>query len=180
VRCGRTDIASAALERLAAKAQATGTDWALGIEARSRALVGGADADYRRALAHLGRTRIRSELARTHLLYGEWLRGQCRRTEAREQLGVAFDLFTAMGMGKFAERARVQGERERTRLTEVRGDLTAQERQIAGLARDGLSNPEVGARLFLSPRTVEWHLRHVFSKLGIRLRRQLDAALPDD
>ena len=124
---------------------------------------------------------MRAELARTHLLYGEWLRRESRRLDARAELNVAHELFTSMGMEAFAERAGGEllatGEKVRRRIAETRDDLTAQERQIAQLARDGLSNPEIGARLFLSPRTVEWHLRHVFAKLGIRSRRQLGSAL---
>ena len=125
---------------------------------------------------------MRAELARAHLLYGEWLRRENRRGDARAQLRTAHDQFTSMGMEAFAERARNEllatGEKVRKRTVETRDDLTAQERQIAQLARDGLSNPEIGARLFLSPRTVEWHLRHVYTKLGIRSRGQLAHALP--
>jgi DNA-binding CsgD family transcriptional regulator/tetratricopeptide (TPR) repeat protein len=183
-RCGRTDLATDALERLSAKAQATRTDWALGIEARARALLAeGDDAErwFRTAIDHLGRSRVRAELARTHLLYGEWLRRESRRVDARAELNVAHEQFTAMGMGAFADRAGSEllatGEKVRRRIIETRDDLTPQERQVAQLARDGLSNSEIGARLFLSPRTIEWHLRHVFSKLGIRSRRQLGTAL---
>jgi len=124
---------------------------------------------------------VRAELARTHLLYGEWLRRESRRVDARAELNVAHELFTSMGMQAFGERARSEllatGEKVRRRISETRDDLTPQERQVAQLARDGLSNSEIGARLFLSPRTIEWHLRHVFSKLGIRSRRQLESAL---
>jgi DNA-binding CsgD family transcriptional regulator len=183
-RCGRTDLATDAMKRLAAKAQATRTDWAFGIEARARALLGeGADADrwFRTAIEHLGRTRIRAELARTHLLYGEWLRREGRRLDARTELNAAHELFTTMGMEAFAERAGSEllatGETARRRIATTRDDLTPHERQIAELARDGLSNADIAARLFLSRRTVEWHLRHVFSKLGIRSRRQLEGAL---
>jgi len=183
-RCGRTDLATDALERLAAKAQATRTDWALGIEARARALLGtGAEAEhwFRTAIDHLGRSRVRAELARTHLLYGEQLRREGRRLDARAELNVAHELFMSMGMEAFAERAGTEllatGERVRRRIAETRDELTPQERQIAQLACDGLSNPEIGARLFLSKRTIEWHLRHVFAKLGIRSRRQLGSAL---
>jgi DNA-binding CsgD family transcriptional regulator len=183
-RCGRPEAAGDALERLAEMARACATDWILGVEARARALVadqGTADELYRRAIEHLGRTRVRTELARTRLLYGEWLRREGRRVEAREHLHAAHDTLAAIGMDGFANRARreleASGETARKRTVETRDDLTAQERQIAGLARDGLTNPEIGARLFLSPRTVEWHLRKVFGKLGIRSRRHLADAL---
>jgi DNA-binding CsgD family transcriptional regulator len=184
-RTGRTDLATHALKRLARKARATRTDWALGIEARSRALLSDGDraeGGFREAIEHLGRTRVRAELARSHLLYGEWLRRENRRVDARVQLRAAHDQFTSMGMEAFADRAHSElvatGEKLRKRTAETRDDLTAQERHIAQLARDGFSNPEIGARLFLSPRTVEWHLRHVFNKLGIRSRQQLASALP--
>ena len=184
-RCGRPDAAADALERLAEMARACGTDWVLGVDARARALVAGvADAEnlYRDAIEHLGRTRFRTELARAHLLYGEWLRREMRRVDARVQLRAAHDQFTSIGMEAFAERSRRElqatGEKITHRSVETRDDLTPQERQIAGLARDGLSNPEIGARLFLSPRTVEWHLRKVFVKLGVRSRLELVSALP--
>ena len=183
-RTGRIELATDAMNRLARKARAAGTGWALGIEARSRALLSEGDRAeglFREAIGHLGRTRVRAELARTHLLYGEWLRREGRRVDARAQLRAALDQFTSFGMEAFAERARMEllatGEKARKRTVETRDDLTAQERQIAQLACDGLSNPEIGARLFLSPRTVEWHLRKVFGKLGIRSRHQLPSAL---
>jgi DNA-binding CsgD family transcriptional regulator len=183
-RCGRIDLATDALARLSFKAQAAGTDWALGVEARARALLAeGADAQgwFRTAIDHLGRTGVRAELARTHLLYGEALRRESHRVDARAQLSVAHELFTSMGMQAFAERAGKEllatGEKVRRRIADTRDDLTPQERQVAELARDGLSNSEIGARLFLSPRTIEWHLRHVFSKLEIRSRRELASAL---
>jgi DNA-binding CsgD family transcriptional regulator len=184
-RCDETEIARDALERIVAATAVAPTDWAAGIEARSRALLSEGDAAdrlYREAIERLGRTRLRPELARTHLLYGEWLRRENRRVDARAELRVAHKQFTTIDMEAFAERARRElqatGETVRKRRAETRDELTAQEQQIARLARDGLSNPEIGARLFLSPRTVEWHLRKVFSKLGISSRRQLAKALP--
>ena len=184
-RSDEREVARRALERILAATSVAPTDWAFGIEARSRALLtegAAADAFYREAIDRLSRTQLRPELARTHLLYGEWLRRENRRADAREQLRTAHDQFTSIGMEAFAERARGEllatGEKVRKRSAETRDDLTAQERHIARLARDGLSNPEIGARLFLSPRTVEWHLRKVFSKLGISSRRELAKALP--
>jgi ATP/maltotriose-dependent transcriptional regulator MalT len=160
------------------------TEFALGIEARCRALLSdGAAADdlYREAIERLRRTRLRPELARAHLLYGEWLRRENRRVAAREQLRTAHEMLAAIGMEAFAERARKElqatGENVRKRTADTRDDLTAQERQMARLARDGLSNPEISTRLFLSSRTVEWHLHNVFTKLGIRSRRELASAL---
>jgi ATP/maltotriose-dependent transcriptional regulator MalT len=183
-RAGDGEVAHNALERLTETTQPAGTDFALGIEARSRALLSDGETAqrlYRKAIDRLGRTPLRPELARAHLLYGEWLRRESRRVDARAQLRAAHDQFTSIGMEAFAERARKEllatGEVVRKRTVETRDDLTAQERQIAELARDGLSNPEIGARLFLSPRTVEWHLRKVFGKLGIRSRYELAGAL---
>ncbi|MGO9955067.1 MAG: helix-turn-helix transcriptional regulator [Solirubrobacteraceae bacterium] len=185
-RCGRDEIATEALERLSLTAQAGGTDWALGVEARSRALVSeddAADALYREAIGRLRRTRVRIELARSHLVYGEWLRRERRRVEAREQLRTAYEMLSEIGAEAFAERARRElaatGETARKRTDETRDELTAQEAQIARLARDGLSNPEIGAELFISPRTVKYHLRKVFTKLDIRSRQELLAALPE-
>jgi DNA-binding NarL/FixJ family response regulator len=183
-RSGNTDIASDALAWLTQTTQASRTDFALGVEARSRATVSGpraAEALYREAIELLGRTQLRPELARAHLLYGEWLRREKRRTDARAQLRTAYQMLDAMGMAAFAERARRElratGETIRRRTAEAPSTLTAQELHIARLARDGRTNAEIGAQLFLSERTVEWHLRNVFTKLGIGSRRELRAAL---
>jgi DNA-binding CsgD family transcriptional regulator len=184
VKLLRTDVAASALQRLMEATTGAGTDWALGIEARSRALLAegdGAEADYQEAVDRLGRTRFRPELARAHLLYGEWLRAEDRRADARVELRNAHDLLIAIGMEAFAERARIElvatGERPRARSVDQREALTAQEEQIARLAREGLSNPEIGAQLFLSHRTVEWHLHKVFTKLGVSSRRELRNAV---
>ena len=185
VRSGRPQVASDALERLSERTRAAATEFALGIEARSRALTSeGAPAEslYREAIERLDRTRMRVEVARAHLLYGEWLRRENRRVDAREQLRTAHELFSSMGADGFAERTEREllatGERARKRTADTRGDLTAQETQIAQLAREGYSNPEIGAQLFISPRTVEYHLHKVFTKLAISSRTQLDGALP--
>jgi DNA-binding CsgD family transcriptional regulator len=187
MHAGDAELARDALGRLAETTQPAGTDFALGIEARSRALLsdGAAAGDlYREAIERFSRTRLRPELARAHLLYGEWLRREGRRVDAREQLRTAHHLFDAIGMEAFAERARREllatGEKARKRSPGTREELTPQEEQIARLARDGLSNPEIGAQLFVSARTVEWHLRNVFAKLGITSRRQLRTALSQD
>jgi DNA-binding CsgD family transcriptional regulator len=183
-RGGDVELARDALERLVETTQPSGTDLARAIEARSRALVSDgepADRLYQEAIERLSRTPLGPELARARLLYGEWLRRENRRVDARAQLRTAYGQFAGIGMEAFADRARREllatGENVRQRRVETRDDLTPQERQIAQLAREGLSNPEIGARLFLSPRTVEWHLRKVFTKLGIRSRRELAAAL---
>jgi DNA-binding CsgD family transcriptional regulator len=185
-RSGKRDIATAALERLSRSTRAGATDWALGIEARGRALVsedGAAEPLYREAIDRLGRTRVRVDLARAQLLYGEWLRRAGRRVDAREQLRIAHEMFSRMGAEGFAERARREllatGETVRKRTVETRDELTAQEAQIARLAAEGRTNPEIGAELFISPRTVEWHLRKVFTKLEISSRKQLREALPE-
>ena len=184
VRSGHPDRAADALQQLAETTQASGTDWALGIEARSRALLSqGQTAErlYREAIERLGRTRIRAELGRAHLLYGEWLRRERRRLDARHQLRTAYDMLVAMGADGFAERARRElqatGETARKRTVTAREELTAQEAQIARLAGDGHTNPEIGTRLFISGRTVEWHLRKIYPKLGITARRDLRDAL---
>ena len=183
-RSGEPDRAARALERLTEHTAVAGTDWGLGIASRSKALMSEGDTAerlYREAIERLARTRLRPESARAHLLYGEWLRRERRRLDAREELHAAHDLFTAMGMEAFAERARIEllatGEKVRKRSAETRDELTAQERQISRFAGEGLSNAEIGARLFISPRTVEWHLRKAYAKLGVRSRRDLAHAL---
>ncbi len=183
-RTGQTQLAADALGRLAEATSVTQTDWAQGIYARSRALLNdGEDAEgwYRQAVDRLSRTALRPELARAHLLYGEWLRRQGRRADARAQLRAAHGMFDTIGMAAFAERARrelaVTGETARQRTVEARDTLTPQEAQIAQLARAGMSNPEIAAQLFLSVRTIEWHLRKVFTKLEISSRLQLQRAL---
>ena len=183
------DVASvrAALDWLSERTRVISSEWASGIEARVRALLSegeAAESFYRESIARLGRTRVRLELARGHLLYGEWLRRERRRVDAREQLRTAHEMFATMGAEAFAERSRREllatGETVRKRTVETRDELTAQEKQIALLARDGLSNPEIGTRLFISPRTVKYHLRKVFIKLGIGSRNELDRVLPSD
>jgi DNA-binding CsgD family transcriptional regulator len=184
VRAGDGELARKALERLVETTQPSGTDHALGMEARSRALLSeGTTAErlYREAIERLSRIKRRPDLARAHLLYGEWLRREGRRVDARDQLRTAHDLFLAIGMEAFGERARHEllatGERVRTRSVDTQDQLTPQELQIARLAGDGRTNPEIGAQLFLSRRTVEWHLRKVFDKLDVRSRRELPQAL---
>ena len=185
-RTGDGQLARAALQRLAETTQPAGNDFGLGIEARCRALLNdgtAADDFYRDAIDRLSRTQLRPEHARAHLLYGEWLRREGRRVDARKQLHTAHDMLVTIGMEAFAERARREliaaGENVRRRSDITRDQLTPQEEQIAALARDGLSNPEIGAQLFLSARTVEWHLGKVFTKLDISSRRQLRAALSE-
>ena len=187
VRAGNPKVAGDALERLSETARAGGTEHGLGLEARSLALLSegeAADRSYRTAIDRLSRTQLRPELARAHLLYGEWLRRQRRRSDARDQLRTASEMFEAIGMEAFAERARRElratGETARRRSAETHGGLTAQEAQIATMARDGLSNAEISTRLFISVYTVDYHLRKVFSKLGITRRSQIVQALPPD
>jgi DNA-binding CsgD family transcriptional regulator len=183
-RSGRLDEAEAALPRLEERARAAGTDWALGILARARALVSegaAADALYHEAIERLARTRMRVELARARLVYGEWLRREGRRVDAREQLREAYEALAATGAQAFAERARREllatGETVQRLTAQTRDLLTPQESQIARLAAEGHTNPEIGAQLFISPRTVEYHLRKVFGKLDISSRRELSGAL---
>ncbi|HEY2435837.1 MAG TPA: LuxR C-terminal-related transcriptional regulator, partial [Solirubrobacteraceae bacterium] len=180
VRSGNAELAADALGRLSRSTAASGTDWALGVEARSRALLTEGEAAetlYREAIDRLARTRVRVELVRAHLLYGEWLRRERRRLDAREQLRTAHELFTDFGMEAFAERARVEleatGEHARKRTVETRDELTPRETQISRLAAEGATNQEIAAQLFISPSTVDYHLRKVFRKLGVKSRHHL-------
>jgi DNA-binding CsgD family transcriptional regulator len=184
VRSAVPERAVGALQRLAGIARACGTDWVLGIEARSRALVSdgeAAESRYREAIDRLGRTRLCVELARAHLVYGEWLRRQRRKRDARDQLGSAYEIFDSIGAAAFAERARIElratGGHVHERAVETPDTLTAQEALIARLAGEGASNPEIAAQLFISPATVAYHLRKVFTKLGVSSRNQLAPVL---
>jgi DNA-binding CsgD family transcriptional regulator len=175
----------AVLDWSSERTRVTPTDWMLGIEARIRALLSEGEAAegwHRESIERLSRTRVRAQLARGHLLYGEWLRRERRRGEAREQLRVAHEMLDAMGIAAFAERAGREllatGETARKRSVETAVELTAQESQVARLARDGMSNPQIAARLFISSRTVQYHLGKVFTKLDITSRSQLVQALP--
>ena len=186
VRSGRPELAADAFARLEVVTRAAGTDWALGVQARARAQLNDGDAAerlYREAIERLGSTRLRGELARAHLLYGEWLRRAGRRVDAREQLRAAYQLLSGIGAVAFAERARREllatGETVRRLTSETRVALTPQEAQIARLAAEGETNPEIGTRLFISPRTVEYHLRKVFRKLDVGTRKELRDALAD-
>ena len=184
VRSGQPARGSGALQRLSETTRASGTDWALGTEARSRALLSeGQTAEncYREAVERLGRTRMRPAVARARLLYGEWLRRENRRRDARAELRTAHELFTTMGIEAFAERARREllaaGDTVRKRTVQTASELTAQEAHIARLAVGGRTNAEIGAQLFLSTRTVEWHLGKVYAKLGVGSRRELPRAM---
>jgi DNA-binding CsgD family transcriptional regulator len=186
-RTGDIALVRAALEWLSEHARVHPTDSLLGKEALVRALLSegeAADRLYRASIDRLARKQLPVSLARAHLLYGEWLRRERRRTDARQQLHIAHDMLEGMGIEAFAERARrglaATGETARKRTVETTAELTAQEAQVARLARDGLSNPEIGARLFISPRTVQYHLGKVFTKLAISSRSQLDRVLPAD
>jgi ATP/maltotriose-dependent transcriptional regulator MalT len=184
-RAGERGIAERALERLALSTRPSASDWALGVEASSRALLSDGDAAdrlYQEAIERLRRTRVRVQLARTHLLYGEWLRRERRRFEARDQLRTALEMFTGVGVEAFAARTErallATGGRVRTRTVETHDGLTQQEAQVARLARDGLSNTEIGAGLFISQHTVAYHTRKIFSKLDIKSRSDLVRVLP--
>jgi DNA-binding CsgD family transcriptional regulator len=182
VRGGQPDEAATALGRLSERTRASGTDWALGVEARCRALVSDDESSYRESVERLARSRAVVELARSRLVYGEWLRRENRRVDAREQLRAAHEMFARMGAEAFAERTRRElsatGETVRKRTAETLDELTTQEAQVGRLAAEGQTNPEIAALLFISPRTVEYHLHKVFLKLGISSRRELRRALP--
>jgi DNA-binding CsgD family transcriptional regulator len=185
-RTGNAAATTDSLEWLASNTRASGSDWALGIEARSRALLNHGDAAeslYGEAIERLSRTSLRVDLGRAHLLYGEWLRRERRRVDAREQLRTALEMFTSMGADAFAGRAEGEllatGEHVRKRTVETRDELTAQEAQIARLAGEGLSNADIGARMFISQHTVAYHLRKVFTKLGVTSRNQLARVLAE-
>ncbi|MGH3284981.1 MAG: helix-turn-helix transcriptional regulator, partial [Streptosporangiaceae bacterium] len=184
VRSDQRERAAAAADRLSGIAEASASDWAGGAAARSRALLaegGAAEEEYREAVELLSRTRMAAHLARARLSYGEWLRRENRRIDARNQLRPAFEAFASMGARAFAERARRElqatGEKVRKRNEDTRADLTPQEEEIVQLARDGRTNQEIGAQMFIGARTVEWHLRKVFAKLDISSRHELDRAM---
>jgi ATP/maltotriose-dependent transcriptional regulator MalT len=183
-RTGDEKMIEATLGWMSERARTAGTDWAVGTEALIRAVLGQGDVaefHYRGAIEHLARTRMRPYLARAHLLFGEWLRRERRRIDAREQLRTAYELLSAMGIEAFADRARRElmatGVTASKRTVAKSHELTAQEAHIARLAREGLSNPEIGSRLFISARTVKYHLSKVYSKLSITSREHLDRAM---
>ena len=182
-RSGQPDEAAAALDRLRERTRASGTEWALGMEARCRGLLSDDESCYQESVERLARSRATVDLARSRLLYGEWLRRENRRVDAREQLRAAHEMFGRMGAAAFAERARRElsatGETVRKRAFEEPDELTTQEAQVARLAAQGRTNPEIATLLFISPRTVEYHLHKVFSKLGVSSRREIGTALPD-
>ena len=185
VRCADLDRARVALDQLKDRTRLLSTEWGLGLEARCTALVtddvAAVEPLYAESVERLGRAGTRPDLARSHLLYGEWLRREGRRLDARQQLRTSYEMFSHMGIPGFAERARCElaatGETARKRTDEARDELTAQEAQIAQLASEGLTNPEIGAKLFLSPRTIEWHLRRIYPKLGVSSRKEVRAVL---
>jgi DNA-binding CsgD family transcriptional regulator len=186
VRCGRMERATIACRQISEVALANESEWALGVRARCQALLSeGDEAEglYREAIARLARTCVHAELARAHLLYGEWLRRAGRRADARRELRLAYGIFNAMCIEVFAERAQREllatGETVRKRSVETFDELTPQEASIAMLASSGYTNPEIATKLFLSERTIQWHLRKVFAKLGILSRRQLREVLPE-
>jgi len=185
-RVGQVELAHTCLGQLTERATASATPWALGQLARSRGLLAAdeaAESLYRQALAELGRTSLATESAHTHLVYGEWLRRQNRRADARHSLGIAYEMFSSMGAGAFARRADIElaatGQRVRRRSVETQHDLTPQESQVARLASSGATNSEIAGQMFISANTVDYHLRKVYRKLGIASRRDLDAALQD-
>ena len=179
-RTGKPEQARPALDQLVERTDASGTDWALAVQARCRALLSDVDdveALYREAIDRLSTTRLRLDLARARLLYGEWLRRHSRRVDARNELRTAYEMFADFGMNAFAERARVElqatGEHARKRSVDTLGQLTPQEEQVARLAAEGHTNREIATQLFISPSTVEYHLHKVFRKLGVKSRTQL-------
>jgi ATP/maltotriose-dependent transcriptional regulator MalT len=182
MRGRQPEMAAAAFDQLTERTQASGTEWALGVEARCRGLLSDDESCYQESVERLARSGGVLELARSRLVYGEWLRRENRRMDAREQLRVAHEMFTQMGAAAFGDRARRElsatGETVRKRTVETLDELTTQEAQVARLAAQGLTNPEIGAMLFISARTVEYHLHKVFPKLGISSRRELRNALP--
>jgi DNA-binding CsgD family transcriptional regulator len=180
IRTGGRELAAETDRNLAERTRSSGTAWALGIAARSHALLldgAAAEEHFREAIKRLERTRVAVDLARAHLVYGEWLRREPRRVDARKELRTAYEMFVAFGMDAFSERARIEleatGEHARKWTVDTLGDLTPQETQISRLVAEGHTNREIASQLFLSPSTVEYHLRKVFRKLGVKSRTQL-------